>query len=82
MDYRYIDTHAHVNINAFAEDREEVILRTREAGVAHINIGTQYDTSVKAVELAEQHEDGVYAVSGIFLRGAHPSGAYQCVVPR
>ena len=75
MDYRYIDTHAHVNINAFAEDREEVILRTREAGVAHINIGTQYDTSVKAVELAEQHEDGVYAIVG--LHPVHTNASYH-----
>ena len=46
MKYDYIDTHAHVNINAFKDDWQEVILRTREAGVAHINVGTQQDTSM------------------------------------
>jgi len=65
MNYRYVDTHAHVNINAFKDDLEEVISRAREAGVAHINVGTQYDTSKRAVEIAESFEDGVYAIVGL-----------------
>ncbi len=61
---KYIDIHAHLNLSAFNEDREEVLLRTREAGVAHINIGTKESTSKKAVEIAEAHED-VYAIVGL-----------------
>jgi len=61
---KYIDTHAHLNLSAFNEDREEVLLRTRENGVAHINIGTKESTSKKAVEIAETHED-VYAIVGL-----------------
>lgn len=75
MEYRYIDTHAHVNINAFAEDREKVVARAREAGVAHINVGTQLDTATKAVELAEQYEDGVYAIVG--LHPIHTSASHH-----
>lgn len=73
--YTHIDTHAHVNINAFSEDWRAVIERAQAEGVAHINIGTQYDTSARAVELAEQFEDGVYAIIG--LHPIHTSASYH-----
>ena len=60
-----IDTHAHLNFNAYKTDSAEVIKRTLENDVWVINIGTQYDTSKKAVEIAEKHEEGVYAAIGL-----------------
>lgn len=65
MEYRYIDVHTHVNLNAFKEDWAEAILRAREEGVAMINVGTQIDTSRWAAEMAAGYEDGVYATVGI-----------------
>lgn len=64
MNYRYIDTHAHVNLGAFNEDREDVLARTRDAGVAHINVGTKESTSTLGVEIAEANER-VYAIVGL-----------------
>lgn len=64
MNYRYIDTHAHVNLGAFNKDREDVLARTRDAGVAHINVGTKESTSKLGVEIAEANE-GVYAIVGL-----------------
>ena len=61
----YIDCHTHVNFAAFDEDREEVIAKTLENNTWMINVGTQKDTSQSAVELANQHERGVYAIVGI-----------------
>lgn len=61
---KYIDIHAHTNFKAFDEDREAVLARAREAGVIVINVGTQVDTSRKAVEMAEQYE-GVYSIVGL-----------------
>lgn len=75
MNWQYIDTHAHVNINAFADDTSEVIERAHEAGVAMINIGTQQDTSRRAVEIAELYENGVYAIVG--LHPVHTSASYH-----
>ncbi len=75
MNYKYIDIHAHLNINAFKDDYWEVIKRTREEGVAHINIGTQQNTSVDAVRIASECEDGVYAVIG--LHPIHTSASYH-----
>lgn len=62
--YTHIDTHTHLNLSAFSEDREEVLARTREAGVAHINVGTKESTSKKAVEIAENN-DGSWAIVGL-----------------
>jgi len=75
MNYKYIDTHAHVNINAFKDDWREVVEKTREVGVAHSNVGTQLDTSRRAVEIAEQFADGVYAIIG--LHPVHTSASYH-----
>jgi len=60
-----IDTHAHLNFNAYKADSTEVIKRTLENDVWVINVGTQYDTSKKAVEIAEKYERGVYAAIGL-----------------
>jgi TatD DNase family protein len=60
----YIDVHTHLNLAAYDSDREAVEARTLSEGVAHINVGTQRDTSAKAVEIAASHE-GVYATVGV-----------------
>ncbi len=64
MDFKYIDIHSHVNFKAFDEDRDAVIERALDAGVAVINVGTQIDTSRFAVEMANKY-DGVYAIIGL-----------------
>ncbi len=65
-----IDTHSHVNFNAFKDDNAEVLDRAKEAGVLVINVGTQLDTSSSAVKMAE--ENGIYAVIGL-----HPVHTYM-----
>lgn len=62
--YKYIDTHAHLNISAFEDDRREVITNCTEAGVAVINVGTKEATSQRAVAIAEENE-GMYAIVGL-----------------
>ena len=49
-----IDTHAHVNFNAFKDDGEEVLRRCFEAGMSVVNVGSQYSTSKRAVEYAHK----------------------------
>ena len=65
MTPKYIDIHSHVNFKAFDEDRDEVIRRALENNTWVINVGTQIDTSRKAVEIANQYEEGVYAIIGL-----------------
>ena len=71
---RYFDAHTHTNFVAYDEDRDAVIERAREAGVAMNVVGTQFDTSKSAVELAEKY-DNVYATIG--LHPIHTSKSYH-----
>mgnify|MGYP001205246505 CR=1 FL=1 len=51
------DTHVHLNVSHFEEDREEVIQRAKEAGVEWMTvIGFDQETIKKAIELAEKYE--------------------------
>ena len=60
-----IDTHAHLEMREFNDDREDVIKRAREAGVEYIvTIGTTLESSRDAVLLAEKY-DSIYAAIGI-----------------
>ena len=63
----FFDSHTHLNLAAFDEDREEIIKKTLEQGVFMINIGTCHETSKKAVEIAQQYENCWATV------GLHPS---------
>jgi len=64
MENKFFDNHAHLNFSAFDNDIEEVITRAREASVGIINVGTQRDTSKRAVVIANTY-DGVYAIVGL-----------------
>ena len=60
-----IDTHAHLNFNAYKNDVDEVIKRALDNNVWMLNVGSQYTTSKKAVEIAEKYPEGVYAAVGL-----------------
>ncbi|GEM_PF-943762 len=66
-----IDTHAHLNFRAYDNDREEVIKRCQEKGMAVINVGAQYETSQSAAVLAQKHKN-FYATVGL-----HPIHAFD-----
>lgn len=61
----YIDVHAHLNLAAFKDDADAVVLRTLESGVHFINVGTQHKTSARAVEQLGRYPKGVYATVGL-----------------
>ena len=65
MTPKYIDIHCHVNFTAFDADRDEVIARALENDTWMMNVGTQIDTSRKAVEMAKGYKKGVYAIIGL-----------------
>lgn len=72
---KYIDIHAHVNFVLFDEDRKEVIRRALDNDTWVINIGTQFDTSQKAVDITNDYEEGLYATIG--LHPIHTSASYH-----
>lgn len=63
---KLIDIHAHLNFNAFKDDHEEAIRRCADQKVGVINVGSEYKTSKRAVEMAQKHENMWAAV------GLHP----------
>lgn len=62
------DTHAHLNLGAFDDDWREAAKRALDAGIWIINVGDNLETSKKAVAIAEEFPEGVYAAVGL-----HPS---------
>lgn len=70
-----IDSHAHLNFKAFEKDRDEVIEKCLKEKLWMVNIGTKYETSRKAVEIAERYKEGVYAAVGL-----HPIHAVSSLV--
>lgn len=60
-----IDTHAHLNFIAYKDDRDAVIKRALDNDVWLINVGSQIDTSKRAVEISQQYKEGVFAAVGL-----------------
>ncbi len=68
----FIDTHCHLDFDAFEKDREAVIQRAVQQGVTTIiNPGADLESSRAAVALAERY-DAVYAAVGV-----HPTSTDQ-----
>ena len=64
------DTHVHLNLDSYDDDREPVIRRARDAGVRLlVNVGFDLATSLNSIELAEAHAS-IYASVGV-----HPHDA-------
>ncbi len=67
MHIKYVDAHCHIQFDDYSADADELILRMHEEGVAGIIVGVDYESSVKAVALAEKHEHLFASV------GLHPN---------
>jgi len=62
--FMYIDTHAHLNFEAFKDDWQEVVRKAQVDGVKKIIIpGSDLETSKRSVEIADKTE-GLYAAVG------------------
>ncbi len=61
----FIDTHSHVQFNAFKDDGDSVVQKTLAAGTWIVIPSSQIDTSRRAVEYAERYTEGVYAAVGL-----------------
>jgi len=69
-DSRLIDSHCHLDMNAYDGDLDEIINSAEKRGISRIiTIGIDLSSSRKAVELADQYP-GLYATVGI-----HPHSA-------
>src|SRR5688572_30140825 len=67
-----IDSHAHLDDDRFDKDREQVIESLKDSGIELIvNPGSDLNTSIKAVSLAQKYEN-IYAAVGV-----HPHSAAE-----
>lgn len=64
-----IDTHSHIQLADYNENRDEVLDRARAAGVTMMAVGVDVPSSRAAIKLANQHDD-VFATVGL-----HPHDA-------
>ena len=60
----FFDTHCHLNFKPFKDDWRDVIDRAFDNNTWMINFGVDEETSQRAVEIAENYQDGVYASAG------------------
>ncbi len=68
----FFDTHTHIQFKIFDDKRDKVIEDCRRAGVKKIiAVGTDIESSIKAVEIAQRYEE-VFAAVGI-----HPHHVYD-----
>ena len=62
----FCDTHAHIDFEAFDEDRDQIIERAKAAGLEFIiNIGINFEGSSRSFFLPQQYPGYVYLAIGI-----------------
>ncbi|MDP3778810.1 MAG: TatD family hydrolase [bacterium] len=59
------DVHTHTHFAAYENETDEVIKRALSADTWIVNVGTQRDTSLGAVETAKRFSEGVFATIGL-----------------
>jgi len=70
MEYELFDTHSHLEMDDYEDDRNEVIKRAEEKGIKYIiNVGSDMDANRRALRLSEKYPS-VYPSIGI-----HPHDA-------
>jgi TatD DNase family protein len=61
---KYFDIHSHLNFPEYDADRKEAIARLKETDTYTIVVGTDFESSERAVKLAEENEN-IYACIGV-----------------
>lgn len=72
---RFFDVHTHTQFAAFKDDWRAVINRALGSDIWLIQVGTQKDTSKRAVEIAREYDEGVWATVG--LHPIHTEKSYH-----
>ncbi|MBD3244500.1 MAG: YchF/TatD family DNA exonuclease [Candidatus Moranbacteria bacterium] len=62
---KIIDSHAHLNFYVFKDDKDQIIQEAEKRGAWVINVGSNFETSRKAVEIAQDYSIGIYSAVGV-----------------
>lgn len=76
-----IDTHAHLNFNAYKDDINEVVKRTLAADMKVINVGSQFSTSERAVKMAQEHQGQMFAAVALHPIHLHETYVDEVEIP-
>jgi TatD DNase family protein len=68
MPPRFIDTHCHLDSPVYERDLDIVIRHALEEGVWIVTLGSDLETSRRAVAIAEKYPEGVFAAVGLHPR--------------
>lgn len=71
----FIDTHSHVNFNAFKDDADDIIRCSLDNNTWMILVGSEYKTSIRGLNFANKHKQGVYSAVGL-----HPIHLEEIIV--
>ena len=66
------DTHTHVNLEQFKDDSDAVIKKCLARDIWLINVGTDAESSRRAIALAHEYPQGVYASVGLHPNDVNP----------
>jgi len=66
----FFDSHTHLNLAAFDSDRDLILKRYLKEGIFLVNVGTCYQTSKKAIAIAEEYQNCWASV------GLHPAHTF------
>lgn len=76
MKYSFFDIHSHFNLEAFDGDLDVVIESHKEKSVGTICVGVDKDTSLKAKELSDKHEN-IFACVGLHPDNVTEEGEFD-----
>jgi len=62
---RFIDTHSHLDSPIYERDLDVVVRHALDEDVWTVTLGSDYASSLRAVEIAERYPRGVYAAVGL-----------------
>mgnify|MGYP006304754651 CR=1 FL=1 len=68
-----IDSHAHLNFEDFDAEWQQTIDYCQKNNIWMINVGSQFETSKRAIGIAEKYDKGVYA--SVALHPIHVDGS-------
>lgn len=61
----YVDTHSHLDSDIYARDLDVVVKKALDEGVWIVTLGSDLESSRKAVAIAERYPEGVFAAVGL-----------------
>jgi TatD DNase family protein len=61
---KFIDIHSHLQLSDFENDREDIILKMKEKKVGTIIVGTDLESSKKAINISKQNKN-IFATVGL-----------------